>query len=331
VRLPPKDGEEESDYINANWVDGLIEGTEHAYITTQGPLQETIEDFWRMIWTTGSNVIAMLTKEMENDRLKCTQYWPHKVEESFSFDSELQVTLLAEKNNDRLLHRKLKLSDFNGTERIVYQFQYMDWPDHGLPESTEAFREVLTNVDKVRKTKTPIVVHCSAGIGRTGTFCTVHSILQQLDKQRYDHPEEPPKVNILETVLKLRSQRIGMVQTKEQYVFCYKALAESVQQLFPNTNGHNNDSKKNNPNSNNNNNNNNTNTNNNINNRNGNETNSNKNKKSDENDNNKKKKKKKSDDSSVKKKTPITKASVFKPKAKKQPVVVNSSDSTTDD
>jgi len=210
----------------------------------------------------------------------------------------------------------------------------MDWPDHGLPESTEAFREVLTNVDKVRKNSTPIVVHCSAGIGRTGTFCTVHSILQQLDKQKREHPEEPPKVNILETVLKLRSQRIGMVQTKEQYVFCYKALAESVEQTFPNTNGQNNNNNNNNNDSKKDkmNNKNDINTANTANNNNNNNKN---NKKNDENENNnlKKKKKKKGDELNIKS-TPITKASVFKTKSKKQSptvVVVNSSDSTRSD
>eukprot|EP01089_Gocevia_fonbrunei_P007946 TRINITY_DN1937_c0_g1_i1.p1 TRINITY_DN1937_c0_g1~~TRINITY_DN1937_c0_g1_i1.p1 ORF type:complete len:292 (+),score=48.66 TRINITY_DN1937_c0_g1_i1:182-1057(+) len=225
--------EEDADYINANWIDGLIPGSEKAYISTQGPLQETVEDFWRMIWETQSNVVAMLTKEMENDRLKCAHYWPQEEGNAFTFE-EVRVTLLNESKsiNDRLVHRTLKLDHIpsNGTREVVH-FQYMDWPDHGLPESAEAFREVVHNVDKIRTPHTPIVVHCSAGIGRTGTFCTVHATLEQLNLQRKEKPDENPQLNILGTVLKMREQRVGMVQTKEQYIFCYKALLEETQKL----------------------------------------------------------------------------------------------------
>jgi len=231
VVLKKKNGDEDSDYINANWVDGLIPGSQKAYISTQGPLQETVEDFWRMVWETNSNVIAMLTKEMENDRLKCAHYWPHEEGNAFTFE-DLKVILIEETRTfrDRLVHRKLLLEHLiAGETREVMQFQYVDWPDHGLPESAEAFREVLHNVEKVRKEKTPIVVHCSAGIGRTGTFCAVHSTLEKLGQQRKDRPTETPEFNILDTVLKLRAQRVGMVQTKEQYMFCYKALLEETQ------------------------------------------------------------------------------------------------------
>lgn len=223
------DGEEieDSDYINANWVNGF---SEKEYISTQGPLQETVEDFWRMVWETTSNVVVMLTKEMENDRLKCARYWPQQEGNAFTFD-DITVKLIKETGsfNGRLVHRELEI--FTDTERRpVSHFQYMDWPDHGLPESAEAFIDVLHSVDKIRTAKkAPIVVHCSAGIGRTGTFCAVHSTLEKLDLLRKENPNESPMFNVLKTVLRLREQRVGMVQTKEQYVFCYKALLEEAQ------------------------------------------------------------------------------------------------------
>jgi len=220
------------DYINANWIDGLIPGSEKSYISTQGPLQETVSDFWRMVWQTNSNVIVMLTREVENDILKCSKYWPNEERNSFTFEN-IKITLEEEAKtfNERIVHRRFKLEDRNGNTREVMQFQYMDWRDHGLPESAEAFREVMHNVDRVRKPSTPIIVHCSAGIGRTGTFCAVHSMVEKLSKEMRERPDQTPEFNLLDTILKLRAQRVGMVQTKEQYVFCYKALLEETQKL----------------------------------------------------------------------------------------------------
>jgi len=233
VKLRQKNDIEGSDYINANWVDGLIPGSERAYITTQGPLQETVEDFWRMVSETGSNVIVMLTKEVENDKIKCTHYWPLEPGNTFTFDN-LRVTLQNEKKTfeNRLVERTLELIHYDTDERReIKHYQYLDWPDHGLPESAAAFRKILHKVDKVRAENAPIVVHCSAGIGRTGTFCTVHSTLKKLHLHLKERPDEAPEFNVLQTVLRMREQRVGMVQTKEQYIFCYKALLEETQKL----------------------------------------------------------------------------------------------------
>ncbi|KAL6069137.1 Proteintyrosine phosphatase [Balamuthia mandrillaris] len=232
VKLSQKDGQDGSDYINANWVDGLIPGSQRSYISTQGPLQETVEDFWRMVWETDSNVIVMLTKEVENDRIKCTRYWPLEEGNSFTFEY-LKVTLVREKKmEDRLAIRTVFMYNAQtNSSREVTHFQYMDWPDHGLPESAAAFRKILHQVDRVRKPASPIVVHCSAGIGRTGTFCTVHATLEELNLNLKNSPDAVPKFNVLQTVLRMREQRVGMVQTKEQYMFCYKALLEETQKL----------------------------------------------------------------------------------------------------
>eukprot|EP01090_Pellita_catalonica_P022050 TRINITY_DN8428_c0_g1_i1.p1 TRINITY_DN8428_c0_g1~~TRINITY_DN8428_c0_g1_i1.p1 ORF type:complete len:363 (+),score=61.27 TRINITY_DN8428_c0_g1_i1:82-1170(+) len=233
IKGDPEDAAGGEGYINANWVDGLIPGTTKTYISCQGPLQDTVEDFWQMVWQTNSNVIAMLTRLIENGRPKCAQYWPADVGNAFTF-SNLRVTFVNEIEKKRTMNREFLLEDLvEGKKRKVMHFQYMDWPDHGLPESSQAFRTVLKNVDLARDNNAPIVVHCSAGIGRTGTFCTVHSILAKLEAQKRDNPGVKPEFNILKTVLRMREQRVGMVQTKEQYMFCYKALIEATTQTPP--------------------------------------------------------------------------------------------------
>jgi len=236
VKLAAADEVAGSDYINANWVDGLVPGSERQYISTQGPLPDTVEDFWRMVWETESNVIVMLTKEVESQRIKCSFYWPGGMLDehpsSFVFQ-DFSVTLVEKEstNNSAFVKRTFTMEHSDGTKRQVVHYQYREWPDHGLPESAEVFRRMLHQVDDVRKENTPIIVHCSAGIGRSGTFCTVHSMIHQLTEHLNNKPDVPPSFNVMETILRARRFRGGMVQTKEQYVFCYKALLEEIQKL----------------------------------------------------------------------------------------------------
>jgi len=230
VKLKSIPGEEGSDYINANYIKGLISGSDKAYIATQGPLQSTFGDFWRMIWETDAAIIVMLTKEVENGKLKCDRYWP-------DFDCPMsvypfKVTLLSQDETSELTTRKFTLEHLDTEEqREVTQFQYTAWPDHGLPVSTTAFLELAHRADTANTTHGPIVVHCSAGIGRSGTFSTVHSIIEKLRLDIQNHEQEP-EFNILKTVLYMREMRPGMVQTKEQYMFCYLTLLEECERLF---------------------------------------------------------------------------------------------------
>lgn len=230
VKLKEITGEEGSDFINANYIKGLIPGSEKAYIATQGPLQSTFGDFWRMIWETDAVIIVMLTKEVENGKLKCDRYWP-------DFDCPMsvypfKVTLISQDETNELTTRKLILENLESDEtRDVTQFQYTAWPDHGLPVSTTAFLELAHRADTANTTHGPIVVHCSAGIGRSGTFCTVHSIIEKLRLDIQNHEQEP-EFNIVKTVLYMREMRPGMVQTKEQYMFCYLTLLEECERLF---------------------------------------------------------------------------------------------------
>jgi len=229
VVLPMEGDTPGSDYINANFVNGdpEVPGTEKLYIAAQGPLDETVVQFWRMIWYQNCNVIVMLTRIMENSKEKCHQYWPlrgvQKIGKLFKvmnfgdpvFSSDvlhvtkLQVENLAEK-----------------CSREVYHFQYKEWPDHGLPKNTETFRHLLDIVEEHYDRKGPILVHCSAGIGRTGTFCTVHSNLMKLKLCKGD--KEAVTFDVFGTVLRLRKERVGMVQTKEQYMFCYLGILEGI-------------------------------------------------------------------------------------------------------
>lgn len=224
-----KDSSDGSDYINASYINGQIPGSEKAYICTQGPTKNTIDDFWKMVWEQNSSIVVMLTKEIENTMPKCSRYWPLDDDHS-EIHGRLRVTLLNTETVGEMVIRTLMLEDSRGSNRTITHYQYTSWPDHGLPVSTTAFLELVRMVDRQKKTG-PVVVHCSAGIGRSGTFCTVHSIIA---KYRYDlatKPDVPPAFDILHTVIYMRQQRPGMVQTKDQYMFCYLSIDEEASQV----------------------------------------------------------------------------------------------------
>lgn len=211
-----------SDYVNASYVSGMA--GPKTYIACQGCMEETVADFWSMIWSENSNIIVMLTNIEEGDRPKCYQYWENSAKgKVIEYGGARLFTIqLVEclPTSEGLISRKLLLTNHSKSEtRIVYHFQFIEWPDHGIPPSTYSFRRLLRLVDSI-KTPGPIVVHCSAGIGRTGTFCTAHICLHRA------WSESPPLFNILGTVQKIRRERPGMVQTKDQYMFCYLAVLE---------------------------------------------------------------------------------------------------------
>lgn len=221
------EGESGSDYINANYVDGI---REMQYIAAQGPLKETIYSFWRMVYEEKSNVIVMLTRVIENKKQKCSNYWPSKGNDKVFND--IRVCLKKKKKEHGLLIRYITLIKGESDVRNIIHFQYKEWPDHGLPNNAQTFRHLLHLVDATHDYIGPIVVHCSAGIGRTGTFCTVHTIIQRLEnhlKKYKDIEKNPFEFNIFNTVLKLRGDRVGIVQTKEQYEFCYRAVFEEYE------------------------------------------------------------------------------------------------------
>lgn len=218
---------DESDYINASFVDGIIKGSEKAYIATQGPLDDTIEDFWHMVWDQKTSVVVMLTKVFENLKAKCAKYWPDP-DESVTF-GEYTVKCKEEREEatDFTLRRLTIRKQGESKSRKVVQIQYTGWPDYGLPEDIGVFLDIIACADTENTQKTPIVVHCSAGIGRSGTFCVVHTNMEMLRKSKKQ--SKKPPLNLLETILHFRKQRSGMVQTMEQAQFCYLALLEGAE------------------------------------------------------------------------------------------------------
>jgi len=226
-------GEDGSDFINANYISGQVPGSEKAYIATQGPLQATFFDFWRMVWEVNACVVVMLTKEVEKGRIKCDKYWPDLDEPLVIRNFQVTLSDVEESTKDELIERKLTLINTETSQsRPVSHLQYIAWPDHGVPPTTVAFLSLMDDAYKFNHTQGPIVVHCSAGIGRSGTFCIVHAAVEKLFYDLKEHPDEDPKINVVKMVLAARSQRPGMIQTKEQYMFVHLAILEKMKDIL---------------------------------------------------------------------------------------------------
>jgi netrin-G3 ligand len=211
-----------SDYINASFLDGYRKS--NAYIASQGPTASSIDDFWRMIWQYNVPTIVMVTRlEEGRERLvvKCNQYWPEAVSIPRLY-GDIKVTMTEEEEFALYCVRKFSVQEYGNEEstREVRQFHFVAWPDHGVPEYATAILSFRQRVRQYHEKNDsgPMVVHCSAGVGRTGTFVTIDTNIQMI--------EEEGKVDIFNFVRGLRWRRNYMVQTEPQYVFIYDALAE---------------------------------------------------------------------------------------------------------
>uniref|UniRef100_A0A8D0CGM2 protein-tyrosine-phosphatase n=1 Tax=Scleropages formosus TaxID=113540 RepID=A0A8D0CGM2_SCLFO len=215
VRLQLLDGDPHSDYINANYIDGYHRPRH--YIATQGPMQETVRDFWRMIWQENSASIVMVTNLVEVGRVKCVRYWPDETE----VYGDIKVTLIETEPLAEYVIRTFTVQKKSHHEiRELRQFHFTSWPDHGVPCYATGLLGFVRQVKFLNPPDAgPIVVHCSAGAGRTGCFIAVDIML--------DMAENEGVVDIFNCIRELRSQRVNMVQTEEQYVFVHDAILEA--------------------------------------------------------------------------------------------------------
>ncbi|XP_052130720.1 receptor-type tyrosine-protein phosphatase N2 isoform X3 [Frankliniella occidentalis] len=213
-----------SDYINASTI------TDHdprnpAYLATQGPLPHTAADLWQLVWEQGSVVMVMLSRLTENGTAMCHRYWPEEGSELYHI---YEVHLVSEHIwCDDYLVRSFYLKNLKtGETRTVTQFHFLSWPDHGVPPNTKPLLDFRRKVNKsYRGRSCPIVVHCSDGAGRTGTYSLIDMVLNRMAKGAKE-------IDIAATLEHIRDQRANMVESKEQFEFCLQAVADEVHAIL---------------------------------------------------------------------------------------------------
>ncbi|XP_032447274.1 receptor-type tyrosine-protein phosphatase H [Lynx canadensis] len=222
VSLKPHQEEPGSDYINASFIPGLWGPRE--FIAAQGPLPQTVADFWRLVWEQQSRTLVMLTNCVESGRVKCEYYWPLDAQPCTY--GHLQVALEGEKVLENWTVRDLRVRHIQEQKTLrVRQFHYMTWPDHGVPHSPDpllAFWKMVRQWLDQTVEGGPPIVHCSAGVGRTGTFIALDVLLRQLERERF--------VGAFSYVRKMRESRPLMLQTEAQYVFLHQCILRGLQQ-----------------------------------------------------------------------------------------------------
>jgi len=239
VKLPKLGGDPNSDYINGNYVSGIHEDSEKLYVATQGPLPGTFYDFWRMIWRYHMPVVIMLTRleEGPTKKIKAHQYWPVRVEKSYG---DITVTLDSKETHSSGEWKTRHFTiEKNGKTRKVIQYHYVGWPDHGVPGDPSSLLTMMEEVDgyvdkllakrrardKAAKPR-PYVVHCSAGIGRTGTYILINTFLKKL---RAETNPDLKNLNLKEALSNIRAQRANSITQREQFLFCYYAIKYAMQ------------------------------------------------------------------------------------------------------
>nr|XP_033502544.1 tyrosine-protein phosphatase non-receptor type 13 isoform X2 [Epinephelus lanceolatus] len=203
-------------YIKANFIKMPVKDENYMYIACQGPLPTTLGDFWQMVWEQKSNVIAMMTQEVEAGKVKCQRYWPDTPRTAEMVDDRLQIMLIKDQYLDNFVIRLIEVKDVQTNEtQLVTHLNYTGWPDHGTPSQPEQLLTFISYMRHVHRSG-PIITHCSAGIGRSGTLICIDVVLGLISKDA--------DFDISDVVRNMRLQRQGMIQTEDQYIFCYQVI-----------------------------------------------------------------------------------------------------------
>lgn len=209
-----------SDYINASFVRGY-QGTAKQYIATQGPMENTVDDFWRMIWEQNCECIVMACAFQEKGQDKCFRYWPAQGAQTYG---KFEVTVIEQESNPNWSETKMQIKNLESVEvRPVRHFHYTSWPVSGVPKSTQTITDFLMDV-KMADSTGPAVVHCSAGVGRTGVLIAIDVGLQAV-------LQGDTTIDVLRFVSSIRQDRPGAVQTRDQYKFIHEALYNVAQEI----------------------------------------------------------------------------------------------------
>eukprot|EP00055_Hartaetosiga_balthica_P010319 m.43684 g.43684 ORF g.43684 m.43684 type:complete len:642 (+) comp7123_c1_seq3:213-2138(+) len=221
VKITPSTRTFHSDYVNASYINGYKK--QNAYIASQGPVPDSFADFWQMIWEEGSNLIVMVTNEVEGNKLKCHRYWPEPTE--VGEYGNIQVENMGEQASITHIKRDFMLVNLETTKRYkVTHLQFILWPDHGVPKSAKeilTFRDEIYRVCDISSSEGPLVIHCSAGVGRTGTYMALDRLIGMAESLE-------PSLDVQEIVRDMRESRCFMIQTLVQYGFVYICLLEAL-------------------------------------------------------------------------------------------------------
>jgi len=232
----PAENSKSNTYINASYVGSSVKGDDKSFIVCQSPIEKTIADFWKMVINEKVHTIVMLCKLKAGTRQQSCEYWPEIKEQEFK--GHKHVSLKERINRDHnLVERHFVVKSGDGSSREVVHYQWEGWPDHGVPdhEQRHILEELVDRIDERRKLGNgPVVVHCSAGIGRSGTLVALHNIRQIIYSYAQSNQADLKKdtrISVFSVVRRLRLQRFGMVQTAQQYQLIYQLVSEILQKL----------------------------------------------------------------------------------------------------
>ncbi|XP_013928001.1 PREDICTED: tyrosine-protein phosphatase non-receptor type 13 [Thamnophis sirtalis] len=218
VLLGPEGG-----YINASFIRMLVGSKEYLYIACQGPLPNTVDDFWQMAWEQKCTLIAMMTQEVEGEKVKCQRYWPSALGKTTMVSDKLRLSLVRLQELKGFIIRIMELEDIQtGELRRISHLNFTAWPDHDTPSQPNDLITFISYMRHIHKSG-PIITHCSAGIGRSGTLICLDVVLGLISQDL--------EFDISEVVRLMRLQRHGMIQTEDQYIFCYQVILYVLRRL----------------------------------------------------------------------------------------------------